>query len=75
VATEVAEPRSLVYDADTHLRGPEYWIVNPEAESITVLRLQGDRYAEHGGFGGGTMAHSTLFKDFTVAVDAVFEAR
>jgi Uma2 family endonuclease len=27
---------------------PEYWIVNPFTETITVLRLQGNAYVEHG---------------------------
>ena len=34
---------------------PEYRIVDPREESITVLTLEGDAYTEHGVFGrGGT---------------------
>ena len=32
--------------AEAHVS--EYWIVNPEVGSITVLTLQGDTYATHG---------------------------
>ena len=29
-------------------RIPEYWIVNPLSETITVLALEGTAYTEHG---------------------------
>ena len=53
---------------------PEYWLVEPEAETITVLTLVGKRYAEHGRFGRGTTATSALLEGFAVSVDAVFDA-
>ena len=53
---------------------PEYWIVNPLNETITVLRLDGDRYVEHGVFGRGAQATSVLLAGFAVTVDAVFDA-
>jgi Uma2 family endonuclease len=56
-------------------RIPEYWIVNPLDESITVLRLAGDQYAEHGVFRRGDTAGSALLEGFSVQVDAVFDAR
>src|SRR5205807_1810933 len=37
---------------------PEYWIVNPQTETITVLRLENDSYVEHGVFGRGAIATS-----------------
>lgn len=52
----------------------EYWIVDPQRESITVLRLAGAGYIEHGVFGRGAWAPSALFPDFTVSVDAVLDA-
>jgi Uma2 family endonuclease len=55
-------------------RVPEYWIVNPETETITVLRLRGDAYEEAGRFKRGETALSGLLPDFAVAVDAVFDA-
>jgi Uma2 family endonuclease len=56
-------------------RIPEYWIVNPLAESITVLRLADDRYSEHGTFGRGDQATSALMPDFGVDVSAALDAR
>ena len=52
----------------------EYWIVNPEDETITVLRLEGERYVEHGVFRRGDVATSALLGGFAVSVDAVFDA-
>jgi Uma2 family endonuclease len=52
---------------------PEYWIVNPDAETITVLRLEEHAYVEHGMFGRGAMASSALLAGFEVGVDAVFD--
>jgi Uma2 family endonuclease len=52
----------------------EYWIVNPEAETIAVLRLEDETYVEHGMFGRGTAAESALLPGLEVSVDAVFDA-
>jgi len=38
----------------------EYWIVNPLDETVTVLRLDGKQYAEHGVFQRGATATSLL---------------
>src|SRR5437588_2140343 len=54
---------------------PEYWIVNPLDETITVLRLEGAQYAEHGIFRRGDMATSALIDGWVVDVNAVFETR
>lgn len=53
---------------------PEYWIVNPQSETITVLRLEGSAYTEHGVFGRGAMATSVLFAGFGVSVHEVLDA-
>jgi Uma2 family endonuclease len=53
---------------------PEYWIVNPEEETVTVLTLAGDSYADQGIFGRGTQATSALLAGFAVDVDALFDA-
>jgi Uma2 family endonuclease len=55
-------------------RIPEYWIVNPEDDTISVLRLEGDRYAEHGVFSRGGLATSALLTGLSVSVDAVLDA-
>lgn len=55
-------------------RIPEYWIVNPLDETVTVLALAGDTYAEHGVFRRGEWASSQLLDDFRVDVAEVFDA-
>lgn len=54
---------------------PEYWIVNPLDETITVLVLDGPAYAQHGVFQRGERAASLLLAGFSVAVDEVFDAK
>ncbi len=54
---------------------PEYWIVDPQEQTITVLRLADGRYVEHGVFGPGTRATSVLLPRFGVETSAVFAVR
>jgi Uma2 family endonuclease len=54
---------------------PEYWIVNPEDETVTVLQLTGDQYSEHGLFGRGDLARSVLLEGFSVSANDLFDAR
>lgn len=54
---------------------PEYWIANPLDETITVLTLDGDVYAEHGVFRRGEQATSLLLAGFEVSVDMVFDVK
>ncbi len=81
LVVEVVSPDDPVRDtvekvADYAEAGiPEYWIVNPLDDTITVLTLQGDAYAEHGVFRRGDAASSRLLTDFTVDVAATFDAR
>lgn len=53
---------------------PEYWIVDPQQQKITVLTLDGDKYAEHCIAKPGETAESRLLEGFTVDAAAVFEA-
>ena len=52
----------------------EYWIVNPANETLTVLTLAGDDYAEAGVFRRGDSATSTLLPGFAVTAAAIFDA-
>ena len=54
---------------------PEYWIVDPNEERITVLRLDGTQYAVQGEFAKGTVATSHLLKGFSVDVTAAFASQ
>ena len=53
---------------------PEYWIVDPQQSAITVLKLDGTTYAEHGCFKPGERAASVLLPGFEVDVASAFEA-
>jgi Uma2 family endonuclease len=53
---------------------PEYWIVNPLDETITVHTLIDSAYVIHGIFPRGTQATSVLLQGFAVDVNAVFDA-
>lgn len=53
----------------------EYWIVNPQDETITVLKLVRRAYVERGIFYRGDIATSVILPGFSVSVDAVFDAK
>ena len=57
-----------------HAGIPEYWIVDPQRELITVLELQGEEYRLHGEFKPGQEATSLLLTGFTVSVAEIFAA-
>src|SRR5438477_6050783 len=76
VVSEDDPQRDIVVKRADYAEGgiPEYWIVNPLDETITVLRLDGAQYAEHGIFRRADMATSALIDGLVVDVNAVFEA-
>lgn len=51
---------------------PEYWIIDPEQEKITVLHLHGKKYSTHGEFKKGETATSPTLPGFAVEVSTVF---
>jgi Uma2 family endonuclease len=53
---------------------PEYWIVNPLTDTLTVLTLDGAMYSEHGVFRRGERAASNLIAGLSVSVDDVLDA-
>ena len=55
---------------------PEYWMVDPERKTITILYLtdESGEYALHGEFAAGSIATSNLLEDFSVEVTALFSA-
>jgi Uma2 family endonuclease len=53
---------------------PEYWIVDPVEERISVLTLAGNEYASFGEFKPGEQAASKLLSGLTVDVAATFKA-
>jgi Uma2 family endonuclease len=76
VVSEEKPERDLVEKRGDYAEGrvPEYWIVNPQTETITILRLRGDVYEEAGIYRRGESAPSVLLPGFSVDVAAVFNA-
>ncbi|REJ92779.1 MAG: Uma2 family endonuclease [Planctomycetota bacterium] len=52
----------------------EYWIVDYDQKTMTVLELEGDTYRVHGECRPGARADSVLLPGFTVDVTACFDA-
>jgi Uma2 family endonuclease len=77
VVSEDKPERDLVDKRFDYAEGhiPEYWIVNPLTETITVHRLEGDAYVEAGVYGRGRSATSVLLPNFAVDVNAVFDVK
>ncbi|MEX2026588.1 MAG: Uma2 family endonuclease [Pirellulaceae bacterium] len=53
---------------------PEYWIVDPPEQRITVLVLEGEQYRVDGEFQPGQTARSKLLEGLEIDVAAVFAA-
>jgi Uma2 family endonuclease len=81
LALEVVSPekpeRDLVDKRSDYAEGrvPEYWIVNPQTETISVLCLRGEAYEEAGTYRRGESAASVLLDGFKIEVAAVFDAK
>lgn len=52
---------------------PEYWIVDPRDKTITVLKLEGTSYVEHGIFNRAQHASSVLLDGFSIDVSAALD--
>lgn len=53
---------------------PEYWIVDPQEATVTVLTLNGDQYRVAGRYARDQVAASVLLAGFEVDVNAVWAA-
>ena len=53
---------------------PEYWIVDPRDETITVLAMEGDAYSDLGVLAAGDAAKSRVLEGFAADVSSVFDA-
>jgi Uma2 family endonuclease len=75
VVSEDKPERDLVEKRQDYAEGkvPEYWIVNPQTQTITVLRLKKGKYVEHGVFKRGDAATSVLLPGFKIKVSEVFD--
>jgi Uma2 family endonuclease len=52
---------------------PEYWLLDPVAQTVLVLTLDGEDYREVGLFSGGAALTSVEFAEFRLAVGQIFE--
>ncbi|MBW4442524.1 MAG: Uma2 family endonuclease [Plectolyngbya sp. WJT66-NPBG17] len=52
---------------------PEYWLIDRENQSISVLSLEGDRYAEVGSFGGDRTIISPQYPQLQLTPAQLFE--
>lgn len=52
---------------------PEYWIVDPQTQTILVLELQGNSYTEFGSFSGDDIVLSPGFSELNLKVSQVFD--
>jgi Uma2 family endonuclease len=51
---------------------PEYWIVDPQTQTILVLELQGNMYITIGTFSNNDLVKSPLFSQLNLKVSEVF---
>ncbi len=53
---------------------PEYWIVDPDAQTVMVLELSGKTYTEVGSFSGQEQVRSLQFKELNLTAAKIFES-
>ncbi len=53
---------------------PEYWIIDPERQTVTVLVLHGSQYQEHGVFRGEGAIASPGFPQFQLTANQILTA-
>ncbi|GAB4207808.1 MAG: hypothetical protein OHK0022_36510 [Roseiflexaceae bacterium] len=81
LVAEVVSPddpaRDLVRKRNEYAQAgiPEYWIINPHQQTITVLRLEEGQYVEHGVFVRGDEATSALLPGLLVPVADALDGR
>lgn len=78
LVVEVASPGTAAYDRlkklDAYAQAgvPEYWIVNPEMQTVELLVLFPDKYHSYGAFTGNDTLPSRLLPHLPVIVEQFF---
>lgn len=78
LVVEVASPSTARYDMNEKLNAyaragvPEYWIANPDAHTIEVLKLEGSEFCSLGLFSGSAVLTSLVVPDLPVRVEQFF---
>ena len=81
LVVEVASPSTARHDLSEKLYAyaragvPEYWVVNPDAQTVEVLIWQNGSYYSLGLFAGHTMLPSQVVPDFPVRTEQFFVER
>ena len=71
--SSVRTDRVVKFTAYEQAGVPEYWIVNPGAQTIEVYTLSGGEYGLVGEFTGGQNVQSPVLDGLTLAVSSVFQ--
>jgi len=82
LVVEVVSPGELQRDRDYVAKSiqyqdcgiPEYWMVDPQTQTILVLVLEGNTYIEFGSFSGDDLVVSPGFRELNLTVAQVFGA-
>ena len=53
---------------------PEYWIIDPDTQTLLVLELTGKDYSEVGSFSGNEQVLSPQFSELNLTAGQIFEA-
>ncbi len=81
LAVEVLSPSTTSNDRGRKMRMfqrygvPEYWIVDPIAETLEIYRLAESAYALVGTYSGSENMHSAVLPDLTLVPSSVFPPR
>jgi Uma2 family endonuclease len=54
---------------------PEYWLIDPKAQTVTVLELQGDEYREVGVFGSGDRILCPTFRTLNITIERILPGK
>jgi Uma2 family endonuclease len=74
IVSPAGRRRDLVEKRKDYAEGkiPEYWIVDPQVQSVTVLKLQGGKYVVHSQAAKFGAVESAILKGFKVDVSTMF---
>lgn len=81
LVVEVLSPSTAAHDRATKLAlyaesgVPEVWLIDPQAATAEVLRLQGGKYFVEAAFGGDRVLASTLFPGWELPLNELFDFR
>ncbi len=53
---------------------PEYWLIDPQNQTVTILVLESGNYVEAGVFGGNDCISSPTFPDLVITPEEIFVA-